>query len=73
MGARIASRITEGESPADYDGTGYCYVSFGAEAAALVGGTVLAPSGPEVHLGVPSPRAMAAKRRWEGDWEAFRI
>lgn len=73
VAALIASRILGTEPPPPYTGEGHCFLAFSGEESAQVGGTFLAPDGPRVELGEASVEGMAAKSRWEGDWQAFRV
>ncbi|CAN5344035.1 FAD/NAD(P)-binding oxidoreductase [soil metagenome] len=73
VGAVIASRILGSEPPPRYDGHGSCFLAVSAAESATVGGTFLAPDGPEVGMGPVTTETMAAMVRWEQDWQAFDI
>ena len=73
VGALIASRILDTGPPQPYTGDGHCFLAFSGEESAQVGGTFLAPGGPQVELGEATVEGMAAKSRWEDDWQAFRV
>jgi sulfide:quinone oxidoreductase len=69
----IASRILGEAPPPPYEAVGHCFLAFSGEESAMVGGTFLGPGPAEVGLSEATAEGMAAKVRWEDDWQAFRI
>lgn len=70
---RISAAIQDKPPPDPYDGDGYCFLSFGAELGARVGGRFLAPDGPVVGLETPSAEGHRSKAEWVASWQRFEV
>jgi sulfide:quinone oxidoreductase len=70
---QIAARILGTEPPRPYDGSGECYLAYSRTQSAMVGGTFLGDTGPQVALKPPTVSGMRSKERFERDWRRFRI
>ena len=76
---RIAARMRAGESTAEYDGRGVCYMEFGRDQVAKVDVTFVSGAAPVGTMEGPSPALVADKAdfgtsrvlRWFGrEWPA---
>jgi sulfide:quinone oxidoreductase len=67
VAAAIVSELAGGESPALFDGKGFCFIETGKTTAALVEGDFFATPEPAVELASPSSENAEAKRRFESE------
>jgi sulfide:quinone oxidoreductase len=67
VAADIVSKLAGGESPAPFDGKGYCFIEMGKRTAALVEGDFFATPEPDIELSTPSSENAEAKRRFESE------
>lgn len=69
----IAHRMGVASDPGPYDGVGHCFLMFGRDRGASVGGSFYADGGPDVRLGESSEEGRWAKNAWEESWARFEI
>jgi sulfide:quinone oxidoreductase len=67
VAAAIAAELAGRESPAPFDGTGFCFIEMGKHSAARVQGSFFHVPEPDITLAEPSSANAEAKRRFESE------
>ena len=67
VAAAIAAEIGGQDSPAPFDGNGFCFIEMGKKSAARVQGDFFNTPEPDIQLAEPSSENAEAKRRFESE------
>ena len=67
VAAAIVADVRGAEEPPPFDGSGYCFIEMGADAAALVDGDWYAAPEPRVRIAEPDAAHAAEKRQFESE------